>query len=55
MKLKELAEDIRNQRLQKNDAKGKKIASDQANMVENDSGKNDLNSRNCNQEKLDEM
>ncbi|KAF3444686.1 hypothetical protein FNV43_RR14379 [Rhamnella rubrinervis] len=56
MKLKELAEDIKNQRLrQKDDAKGKKIVADQANMMENDSGKNDLTSRNCNQEKLDEM
>lgn len=56
MKLKELAEDIKNQRQkQKNDAKGKEVSLDQANLVGNDFGKNDVSSINFNQEKLDEM
>ncbi|KAF4376577.1 DNA repair protein UVH3 isoform X1 [Cannabis sativa] len=54
MKLKEIAEGIKNQR-QKNDAKGKKVLSDQDNLVGNDFGKEDVSSINCNQEKLDEM
>lgn len=55
MKLKELAEDIKNQRQKMNDAKGKKVLGEQTNMVEDNSGKNDVASRECNQEKLDEM
>lgn len=56
MKLKELAEDIKNQRQkQNNDAKGKKVLAEQINMVEDNSGKNDVASRKSNQEKLDEM
>lgn len=55
MKLKELAEDINNQRQkQKNDTKGKKISTEQAKMVENNSGTNDLTSKSCNQEKLNQ-
>lgn len=56
MKLKEIAEDIKNQRQkQKNDDKGKKVSPDQVNLVGSDFGKKDVSSVNCNQEKLDEM
>ena len=54
MRLKELADDIKNQRQrQKNDAKGEKP--NVSNSVGTDSGKNDVSSINYNQEKLDEM
>ncbi|PON52043.1 XPG/Rad2 endonuclease [Trema orientale] len=56
MKLKEIADDIKNQRQkQKNDDKGRKVLPDQANLVGNDFGKKDVSSINCNQEELDEM
>lgn len=56
MKLKEIAEDIKNQRQkQKSAAKGKKVLPDETKVSENNSGKYDAISGSCNQEKLDEM
>ncbi|KAL5582514.1 hypothetical protein UlMin_014956 [Ulmus minor] len=53
MRLKELAEDIKNQR-QKNDAKGKEVLPDQANLSGNNLTTDDVISTR-NQEKLDEL
>ena len=53
MRLKELAEDIKNQR-QKNDAKGKEVLPDQANLSGNNLATDDVISTR-NQEKLDEL
>ncbi|GMN42474.1 hypothetical protein TIFTF001_011683, partial [Ficus carica] len=56
MKLKEIAEDIKNQRQkQKNDVKGKKVLPDQANLAGSVLGQIDASSNTYDQEKLDEM
>lgn len=56
MKLKEIAEDIKNQRQkQKNDVKGKKVLPDQANLAGSLLGQIDASSNTYDQEKLDEM
>lgn len=57
MKLKVLAEDIKNQRQnQKNDAKGKQRLPDQTGRMGDDNlEKNDMALLSSNQEKLDEM
>lgn len=57
MKLKVLAEDIKNQRQnQKNDAKGKQSLPDQTGRMGDDNlEKNDMALLSSNQEKLDEM
>lgn len=59
MKLKELAKEIENQKKkqkqQKNDAKGEKILSEETNMVGNQLERDAMISKSFNQEKLDEM
>uniref|UniRef100_A0A5B6YV96 Putative DNA repair protein UVH3 isoform X1 n=1 Tax=Davidia involucrata TaxID=16924 RepID=A0A5B6YV96_DAVIN len=54
LKLKELANDLEDQRL-KNDAKGKKVVTDQLDMKGNNLEENDTVSGSYNQEALDEM
>lgn len=54
MRLKELAKDLENQRL-KNDAKGKKVLSDQTEAVRDITEGNNSASGTYNLEKLDEM
>ncbi|KAG7981918.1 hypothetical protein I3843_04G023000 [Carya illinoinensis] len=59
MKLKELAKEIENQKKrqkkQKNDAKGEKIFSEETSMVGNQLERDDMVSKSFSQEKLDEM
>lgn len=56
MKLKELAKDIEKQKqIQKNDAKGETILSDQIDMEGSQLERDDIVSSSFNQEKLDEM